>query len=77
MIGSSIFIFIFAMWILIIIGGGIAVLILAPISITDYGELNLIISSGIKAVISIALVVSWIFILSKVKNWIFRTTLKV
>ena len=77
MIGSSIFLFIFAMWILIIIGGGIAVLILAPISITDYGELNLIISSGIKAVISIALVISWILILSKVKNWIFRTTLKV
>jgi hypothetical protein len=65
------------MWILIIIGGGIAVLILAPISITDYGELNLIISSGIKAIISIVLVISWIFILSKVKNWIFRTTLKV
>lgn len=77
MIGSSIFVFIFAMWILIIIGGGITVLILAPISITDYGELNLIISSGIKAVISIALVISWILILSKVKNWIFRTTLKV
>lgn len=77
MIGSSIFVFIFAMWILIIIGGGIAVLILAPISITDYGELNLIISSGIKAVISIGLVISWIFILSKVKTWIFRTTLKV
>ena len=77
MIGSSIFVFIFAMWILIIIGGGIAVLILAPISITDYGELNLIISSGIKPVISIALVISWILILSKVKNWIFRTTLKV
>jgi hypothetical protein len=77
MIGSSIFVFIFAMWILIIIGGGIAVLILAPISITDYGDLDLIVSSGIKAVISIALVISWIFILSKVKNWIFRTTLKV
>jgi hypothetical protein len=77
MIGSSIFVFIFAMWILIIIGGGIAVLVLAPISITDYGELNLIISSGIKAVISIVLVISWIFILSKVKNWIFKTTLKI
>jgi hypothetical protein len=77
MIGSSIFVFIFAMWILIIIGGGIAVLILAPISITDYGELDMIVSSGIKAVISVILVISWIFILSKVKNWIFRTTLKV
>lgn len=77
MIGSSIYVFIFAMWILILIGGEIAVLILAPISITDYGELDLIVSSGIKAVISIVLVISWIFILSKVKNWIFRTTLKV
>ena len=77
MTGSSIFVFIFAMWILIIIGGGIAILILAPISITGYGEFNLIISSGIKAIISIGLVISWIFILSKVKNWIFKTTLKV
>jgi len=77
MIGSSIFVFIFAMWILIIIGGGIAVLILAPISITDYGELDLIISSAIKAVVSIGLVITWIFILSKVKNWIFRSQLKV
>ena len=77
MSGSSIFVFIFAMWILIIIGGGIAVLILAPISISGYGDFDLIISSGIKAVISIALVVAWIIILSRVKNWIFHSKLKV
>ena len=77
MIGSSIFVFIFAMWILIIIGGGIAVLILGPISVTDFGELNFTISSVIKAVISIALVVTWIFILTKVKNWIFRKNLEI
>lgn len=76
MSGSSIFIFIFAMWILIIIGGGIAVLILAPIEISGYGEFDLIFSSIIKAVISIGLVVLWIFILSKVKNWIFHSQLK-
>ncbi len=75
--GSSIFVFIFAMWILIIIGGGIAVLILAPITISGYGEFDLIFSSTIKAVISIGLVVTWIFILSKVKNWIFRSQLKI
>jgi len=75
--GSSIFLFIFAMWILIIIGGGIAVLILAPITISGYGEFDLIFSSAIKAVISIGLVVTWIFILSKVKNWIFRSQLKI
>ena len=73
---SSIFVFIFAMWMLIIIGGGIAVVILAPITISGYGEFNLIFSSAIKAVISMGLVVTWIFILSKVKNWIFRSELK-
>ena len=77
MSGSSIFVFIFAMWILIIIGGGISVLILAPIEISEYGEFDLIISSAIKAVVSIGLVIAWIFILSKVKNWIFRSQLKV
>ncbi len=76
MSGSSIFLFIFAMWILIIIGGGISVLILAPIEITGFGEFDLILSSAIKAVISIGLVVTWIFILSKMKNWIFRSQLK-
>ena len=76
MSGSSIFLFIFAMWILIIIGGGIAVLILAPITVSGYGEFDLIFSSAIKAVISIGLVISWIFILSKVKNWIFRSQIK-
>lgn len=77
MSGTSIFVFIFAMWILIIIGGGIAVLILAPITISGYGEFDLIFASAIKAVISIGLVVTWIFILSKVKNWIFRSQLKI
>ena len=77
MSGSSIFVFIFAMWVLIIIGGGIAVLILAPIEITGFGEFNLILSSTIKAVISIGLVITWIFILSKVKNWIFHSQLKI
>jgi len=76
MSGLSILLFIFAMWILIIIGGGIAVVILAPIEITGFGEFDLILSSIIKAVISIGLVITWIFILSKVKNWIFRSQLK-
>jgi len=75
--GASIFVFIFAMWILIILGGGIAVLILAPITVSGYGEFDLIFSSAIKAIISIGLVITWIFILSKMKNWIFRSNLKI
>ena len=64
--------FLFGMWILILLGGGIAVLVLGPLSITGYGEMSLFLSSAIKAVIAILLVVAWILILSKLKNWIFR-----
>jgi hypothetical protein len=65
------------MWILIIVGGGISILILAPISISGFGDLDLIISSGLKAIVAIGLVVTWIFILSKIKNWIFHSQLKI
>ncbi len=67
-----IFAYISVMWILIIAGGGLLVSIIAPISITGYGKLDHILDSGIKAVISISLVVAWIFIMSKIKNWIFH-----
>ena len=67
----ELFAFIFAMWILIILGGGIVVLVLGPISITGYGEMNWLLSSILKAIIAVGLVVSWVLILSKIKNWIF------
>ena len=73
---SPIFTFIFLMWILIIIGGGISVAILGPIQISGYGNLDAILSSGVKAIIAILMVVLWIFILSKIKNWIFQKELK-
>ncbi|QUC64293.1 hypothetical protein NsoK4_07635 [Nitrosopumilus sp. K4] len=69
---SGLFGFLFGMWILILIGGGIVVMILGPISITGFGDLNWFLSSAIKAVIAIILVVIWILILSKLKNWIFK-----
>lgn len=69
---GSIFLFLGIMWFLIIIGGGIAVLILGPISITGYGDLNQIFSSVIQAISAVLLVVAWIIILSKTKNWVFR-----
>jgi len=73
---SDLFGFLFAMWILILVGGGILVTILGPISISGFGEFNLFIGSVIKAVIAIILVVMWILILSKLKNWIFRKEIK-
>ncbi len=74
--GSSIFIFIGVMWALLIVGGGIVVTILGPISITGYGDLNQMIASGIKAIIAIILVIIWIVILSKMKKWIFHKEIK-
>ena len=64
------------MWILILIGGGIVVTILGPITITGYGDMNWFIASVIKAVIAIILVVIWILVLSKMKNWIFKKEIK-
>jgi hypothetical protein len=69
---SDIFGFLFAMWILILVGGGIVVTILGPFSISGFGELDWIIGSSIKAMVAIILIVLWILILSKLKNWIFR-----
>ena len=76
MIALPIFTFIFVMWILMIIGGGVLVLTIAPISVSGYGELDMILSSGLKAVIAIILVVIWILILSKMKKGIFHRMLK-
>ncbi|HEU04513.1 MAG TPA: hypothetical protein ENH95_05305 [Nitrosopumilus sp.] len=71
-----IFTFIFVMWILMILGGGILILTIAPISISGYGDLDMILSSGLKAIIAIILVIVWILILSKMKKTIFHRMLK-
>ena len=68
----SLFGFLFGMWILIIIGGGIIVGLLGPFSLQPFGDFHWIITSGIKAAIAIILVIIWILILSKLKNWIFK-----
>ena len=74
--GAQIFSFVFLMWILIIIGGGVLIVFTAPISITGYGTLDSFLTSGVKAIIAITLVVIWIYILSKIKNWIFHKQIK-
>jgi len=76
MIALPIFIFIFVMWMLMILGGGILVIIIAPISISGYGDLDMILSSGLKAIIAILLVIVWILVLSKLKKIIFHKMLK-
>tara|TARA_Y100000389_G_scaffold133677_1_gene131182 strand:+ start:442 stop:669 length:228 start_codon:yes stop_codon:yes gene_type:complete len=73
---SGLYGFLFAMWSLIIIGGGIMVVLLGPFSIQQYGNFHWIIPSGIKVTIALVLVVIWILILSKLKNYIFKKELK-
>jgi hypothetical protein len=63
------------MWLLILIGGGIVVVILGPISITGYGSLDQTFSSILKAIVAILLVALWIVILTKMKKWIFVRTI--
>jgi hypothetical protein len=74
--GLQIFVFIFIMWVMIIVGGGFLILIIAPISIHGFGKYDNFLDSGAKAIISILLVVAWIFIMSKIKNWIFQKQIK-
>ena len=73
---SNLYGFLFAMWLLIIVGGGIMVVLLGPFSIQQFGDFHWIIASGIKVIIALILVVMWILILSKLKNWIFKKELK-
>jgi len=68
----QLFSFIFAMWILIIIGGGLMVLFVGPLSFSGNGNLDPIINSGVKVLIAMILIFIWVFTLLKIKNWIFR-----
>ncbi|WP_428326314.1 hypothetical protein [Nitrosopumilus sp.] len=73
---AGIYGFLFAMWILILVGGGIMVSVLGPFTIQQFGEFNWMVASGIKVVIAMILIIIWILILSKMKNWIFRKEIK-
>jgi len=72
----KIYSFLFTMWILILIGGGLMVTIIGPFSLGSIGGINPIILSGIKVGIALVLIFVWIFTLTKVKNWIFKTDVK-
>ena len=70
------FSFIFAMWILIIIGGGLMVLFVGSLSFSGDGALDPLINSGFKVLIAMILIFIWVFALLKIKNWIFRKIVK-
>ncbi|MGB9125322.1 MAG: hypothetical protein WA833_09225 [Nitrosotalea sp.] len=70
--GKHIFFYIFVMWALIIGGGGLLVSIIAPLSIHGFGKFDHIVDSIVKSVIAMILVVLWVLLMSKIKNWIFQ-----
>ena len=66
--------FIFVMWVLMLIGGGLVVMFVGPLT---FGiDVEPIITSGVKVLIALILIFIWIFILTKVKNWIFKSQVK-
>ena len=73
---TSVFAFIFAMWVLILIGGGLLVLFIGPISFVGTTDTNSIFNSIIKVIIALILIFFWVLILTKVKNWIFQKQIK-
>ena len=70
----KIYSFVFVMWILILIGGGLVVVFVGPISFSE--DVKPIITSGVKVLLALFLIFIWIFILTKLKNWIFKTEVK-
>ena len=70
----KIYSFIFAMWILILIGGGLVVVFVGPITFAT--DVEPIITSGVKVFLALFLIFIWVLILAKLKNWIFKTEVK-
>jgi len=66
--------FIFVMWILILIGGGIVIEFVGPISLSE--DIEPIITSGVKVLLALFLIFIWVFTLTKIKNWIFKSQVK-
>ena len=66
--------FIFVMWVLMLIGGGLVVVFVGPLT---FGlDVEPIITSSVKVFITLILIFIWVFTLTKVKNWIFKSQIK-
>ena len=59
-----------------LIGGGLIVLVIGPLSLGTIKSIDPIILSGIKVGIALILIFIWVLILTKVKNWIFKSQVK-
>ena len=70
----KIYSFIFVMWILMILGGGLVVLFVGPISFGT--NIEPMITSVVKVGLALFLIFIWIIILTKIKNWVFKSQIK-
>ena len=70
----KIYSFIFIMWILMLVGGGLVIVFVGPFTLAS--DIDPIITSGIKVIIALFLILTWLFTLTKVKNWIFKSQVK-
>ena len=52
------------------------VTIIGPFSLGSIGDVHPIILYGIKVGIALVLIFVWVFTLTKIKNWIFKTDVK-
>ena len=59
-----------------LIGGGLMVLVIGPFSLGSIGDVDQIIVSGVKVGIALILIFIWVFTLTKIKNWIFKSQVK-
>ena len=73
---TSIFVFIFSMWALMLAGGGLLILFIGPLSLVADTDVDPILNSIIQVIIALILIFIWILILTKVKNWIFQKQIK-
>ena len=72
----KIYSFIFVMWSLMLVCGGLMTLVIGPLSLGSIGDIDPIILSGMKVGIALILIFVWVLILTKVKNWIFKSQVK-
>ena len=73
---GSVFAFVFTMWILILLGGGLLVLFIGPTSFEVIYDIEPLLNSGLKVLIALILIFIWVFVLTKIKNWIFKRQIK-
>ena len=57
----SIFAFIFSMWVLILLGGGVLVLFIGPTSFEVIYDIEPLLNSGLKVLIALVLIFIWVF----------------